>query len=143
MGGGTGAEAHKVVNFDYSVDVKPSPSPWMIVTYPSPPGKSSGSHPHPIPLTLRSPSPPRDQPAQRVYSQSDEEGKYQVPQHNTGQHTRAHHRAVAFWECIWHRSQGRSMGVGNWEAVSGGGGFEEIWEEMGRSFRNREGYFRV
>lgn len=36
------------------------------------------------------------------------------------------------------------MGVGNWEAVSGGGGeFEEIWEEMGRSFRNREGYFRV
>lgn len=138
-------QRHTSGKVGYLVAVKPSTSPWMTVTWElTPPLQANPqvSHPHLTPLTLHSPSPLRDQPAQRVYSQGDEEGKNQVPQHNTSQHTRAHHRAVAFWERIWHRSEGRSMGVGNWEEVSGGR-FEELWKEMGRSFRNREGYFRV
>lgn len=88
---------------------------------------------------LCSPSPPRDQPAQGVHGQGNEEGQHQVPQYNPRQHTRAHHGAVAFWECMWHWGQGRSMGVGNWEEVSVG--FGEIWEET--EMRNREGNFRI
>lgn len=135
------------MNWDHLLGAKstpPSPSLWMVVTWDLTPPlqispQSVPGHPLPAPLTLCGPSPPRDQPAQGVHGQGDEEGQHQVPQYNPRQHTRAHHGAVAFWECMWHWGQGRSMGVGNWEEVSVG--FGEIWEET--EMRNREGNFRI
>lgn len=92
-----GTETDKVVNWDYLVDVKsapPSPPPWMVVTWELTPPLQAiprGPHPLPAPLTLHSYSPSRDQPAQRVHSQGNEEGEHQVPQHDTRQHTRAYY----------------------------------------------------
>lgn len=136
-------EAHKVVNWDYLVDVKPSPSPWMTVTWElTPPLQASPQRP--IPTQSHSPSTtprPRGTSRPREYTaramrRVSTRSPSTIPASTPGLTTEQLQSGNVYGQESEEVNGSRELG----------GRVRGSWKRLGRNgepFRNRKGYFRV